>query len=91
MTRSNTLNLGAGFCTAGLFLLAAGFVLQLLDQFFYIVANSRLPYLGAAFVLTCVLRVVLGAMARQARHGPGIETMGYPPLTAQAGDQHLVP
>ncbi len=84
MTRSKVLTLGAGFCKTGLYLLAIGFVLQLLDQFFYIVTNNRLFYLGAAFVLTFVLCFVLRIMARQSRQHLGIDTMGYPPLMVPA-------
>jgi hypothetical protein len=76
--------IGAIVCNAGLPFLTIAFVFQLLNEFFYTVANNRLAWLGAACVLTLVLGRVLRATARHAEHGSGVEVMGYPPLMVPA-------
>jgi hypothetical protein len=53
--KTDTYAISAGICKIGLVLIALGFLVQILDNFFYRQPFDRLFGLGAAFILTSVL------------------------------------
>jgi hypothetical protein len=60
--RSGGYTVGAGICKIGLILIALGFFVQILDNFFYRQSFDRLFGLGAAFILTIALCRTLHVM-----------------------------
>ena len=62
---------GAGVCKVQLYLIALGFVGQMLDNFFYVRPNNRLVGLSIAFFLGLALCWALRACARRAERRSG--------------------
>ena len=60
--RSGGYTVGTGICKIGLILIALGFFVQILDNFFYRQSFDRLFGLGAAFILTIALCRTLHVM-----------------------------